>query len=253
MGVCAQHLAVEATVTCARCGAFVCRACERPVHGVIYCVSCAQRPDVNWLETWRQSQLGRREGLAFLALVMSVVWALATVGTWRSVSSPGDGVVVGLLALQTLHGFAFFKGVTFSRIALLLLAFAWAALWAADNVEWAAVMAVVNLVSWFVVLVDTGNKLFFRLEVSEAALEKHWRLYGDNPLSMTASQLAMLALFIPPMAPVALVTAGVALSRVDATAVPPVGNRWRCITSLLFSAVLTVGWLAVALGFWRHA
>ena len=51
---CFTHPEVLATGACARCGVFFCADDRALVDLVSYCRTCATRPDVDWIEAYRQ-------------------------------------------------------------------------------------------------------------------------------------------------------------------------------------------------------
>ncbi len=242
VGQCLQHPETPTAETCPRCGSFMCARCVTTLFSRRYCSTCAARDDVNWLEVYRRSRLGKRDGLTWAALGFSLLWGFLALVQLTNYQRPLDLVIALMLLLQAAHGIAFFARYTFTRHALPLLALVWLGI--AVGFENAAfgVMTVGNLATWLAVLTDTGNKLFFQLPVPEPKLLKHWKLYGDNPLSVTAGQLTVLGLFVPPVVPFALVLAIVALTRVNPNATPPVGKRWSCIGYIFVSGALCLMW-----------
>jgi len=101
---------------------------------------------------------------------------------------------------------------------------------------------------------DVRSKLFYRVPVPRPDLRKHFDRYGNNPLAVISSRLALGSLFVPGLSLVALGLAVFSLTRVDSKATPPVGNIGTAVGAIVFSLFTSMIWGASLLPmvFRRH-
>jgi hypothetical protein len=239
--------------TCARCGAFVCEACQWPIARAdgslqTFCVECAARPDVNGAAVFHRESLGVRDGWSWLVGVVGVFAGLAgfvivtgsTRSDWRPIVA-----MVGAFSLATICGL-FWAGVRQARVAL-----------AAHLVVFGAPIAVTSpeLIPFLLfptalvvtALRSTRTKLFFQLDVTPLEVEQAWARRFDNPLARLALTWAVVGVLMPCVAPVGLVLGLVAWRRVDPTATPPVTGRERALGAVLLASLSVLFWLGLAL------
>ena len=238
---CATHPDEAATGTCTRCGTFYCARCQRFILDTLYCATCAQRPDINYLEVFRQKLWGRRDrwtwsigfygaGLAGYAWMMGVnklyVPALAT------------ATCAVLCAL-------FFLGVPWARLALILSPLGFAALLLALGHPPTLIPLGLIFLSALSVYGNTRNRLFFRQAVPVPRLQQLWHQRENNPLARHAMSFAIAGLILPLFAPVAIVLGVAALRRVNPDAMPPVGRKGQAITAMVLGTVTMGAWLVL--------
>ncbi|NTX38187.1 MULTISPECIES: DUF4190 domain-containing protein [unclassified Myxococcus] len=236
---CALHPEVEAGGTCQRCGGFVCEECSTWVMGVLYCAACSLRPEVNYLETFRLKLWGRRDtnawlvGVGTLAVLAGVLTALLQ-GVW-----PMALVLLGAAVV----GGAFYLGQHWARTALVFTP-------VVAGVAGAAMFGPALLVGGFLLFVtalqiflDTRNRLFFRVDVSEKELRRLWDLRVNNPMARHALSLGFTTFIFPVLGPVAVVFGLIALRKVDSRARPPIGKGWQAVAGILLGVGGTVLWL----------
>lgn len=251
MTACPTHPAAEAVGACARCGRFFCAAEERALDGQRYCGECGQRPDVDWLGAHYAPLIGKRSGFAWATGLIAL--GLGAVAAWvLSVMQRGSErtlLALGLLLFSAAL-FAFFSGARLGRVAPLVAAPLSGVCFGLMSSEWlltSVASTLVLLLYGFAGWTDVRSKLFFSVPVDRPALHKHFKLYGNNPLAVTASRVAILSLFVPGVGVVALVLAVIALARVDRRATPPVTNVGTALGALLFGLLTTLFWVAAGL------
>jgi hypothetical protein len=238
---CAVHPEEAATDTCSRCGTFLCGRCVQPVLGRPYCGACAGRPEVNYLERFRQKLWGRRDGWAWLAgLAGGLFAALAVFLLLQGQLAQGTLSAVGLAVCG-----AFFLGLPGAREAFIATPLVLAVGSAAQGQQEAAVGLGLLALAALSLRFDTRNQLFFRRPVSEERLLRLWHIRENNPLARQALSVALGGLFLPVLAPLALVLGAWALQRVDPTAVPPVGRRGQALASLVLGGASLALWALV--------
>ncbi len=236
---CAAHREEAAEGTCVRCGSFFCAACARRVLDQDYCAPCAARLDTQHLERLRLKLWGRRDGWAWSVGLVSLVLAVVAVrGLWE-----GAPVVI-MLALGACAGagVAFFLGVRWAREALVGTPLICALVCGLSQSQGTAVLLLLMALTAAPLYFDTRNRLFFRLEVSAASLQRLWHLRENNPLARHALSLGLSALVLPVLAPVALVLGVLALRRVDRDANPPIGRAGQAIAALVLGLAAPLLW-----------
>jgi hypothetical protein len=219
---------------CARCGAFV-GSDGRTLQGRAYCLVCADRPDVNYLVAFRREYEGKRDALAWLAL-------LAGLNNFGLMFRVGHGAVALAVFAMGVLEIAFFAGQRWSRWGLLPVQIALAAcnIAMADGpVEGgrATGRAIAALFFTTMALFNTRNRLFFRLPVSDEALARAWNVYENNSPARLGFALGVVSLVVWPFAAISLPLSLVGLSRVNPSAVPPIGRRWQAIAGIVCSLV----------------
>ncbi|WP_426756114.1 B-box zinc finger protein [Myxococcus sp. Y35] len=254
---CALHPDALAGATCQRCGSFLCTTCTTWVMGRMYCPTCAVRPEVDYLETFRLGLWGRRDAGAWLVGGVTVL----LVGLALLALVSGD-LGAGLACLASAGvGVAFFLGLRWARLGLLAVPLL-AMLLTAPSLGPPALLFFIPLIVAVNIFRDTRNRLFFRLDVPERELHLLWDRRINNPLARHALSLGVFALFMPVFAqmlfilgvlPVltfgfvgvavlAVVLGAVALRRVDPQAQPPIGRRWEALGGLCLGLASLALW-----------
>lgn len=246
MASCATHPEVEAVGTCARCGQFYCAAERVEFDAQVYCGTCAVRPDVDWLGIHFRQYEGKRSGLAWsLGLLGLLVGALSIASLQAAEFDPRRLLFALGLMLLAGAGLAFFSGRPFGRFAPLAVALPAAGCFGAASGELLITSILggilLSLVG-FSALSDLRSKLFYRVPVPRPDLRKHFDRYGNNPLAVVSSRLALGSLFIPGLSLVALGLAVFSLTRVNSKATPPVGNVGIAVGALIFSLFTSMLW-----------
>lgn len=244
---CPTHPEQPALGNCQRCGTFFCAADRLDVDGVAYCSACGVRPDVDWVEAYRQAHLGKRDGWAwFFGLSAFGYLALCL-----SLLINGDGPV-RLLAIPALAsavtGVLFFLGIPIARMLLIIAFLVWSAAQLALLGPLTLISSVFSATFVITALTATRTRLFFKLEVPRHKLKADYARLADNRLARNAFAIGVLSLLIPIFSPMAIICGAIAARRVDPHARPPVGKRGHAVAGI----VLGVFGLGVA-GVWAYA
>lgn len=244
---CARHPEVKATATCSRCGAFGCSQDLRLLDLKTFCLDCAARPDVDYLEAYRLKYWGKRDSWAWIfgaGGVLNVVVALALVAT--ALLRPERGVVDVLTALCILavgaNSLAFWAGRPFARVGLFVGIVLIGVVNAATAGPASAGPLIIPLIVAASVVASTRNRLFFKLAVSRADLKKAWDLFHNNAMARNAATLGVGGLLVPIFIPFAIVCGVIGYRRVDPTAYPPIGNKGRAIAGIALGIVGLLLW-----------
>lgn len=246
MANCATHPDVEAVGTCSRCGQFFCAAERIELDGAVYCGTCGVRPDVDWLGLHFRVYEGKRSGLAWTFGGLGLL--LAFMGIAALVSAELDlkrAAAAGGLLLIALGLLAFFSGHRLGRFAPVALALPAAVCFGVSSGEGLPVFLATSILLVLFALAgvtDVRSKLFYRVPVPRKDLRKHFDRYGNNPLAIVASRLALASLFIPGLSLVVIVMAVVALTRVNSKATPPVGNVGAAVGAIVFALFTSLIW-----------
>lgn len=249
-GRCAVHPDLPAGGTCSRCGSFICADCATSVAGLgvrLYCQACAARPDVNYLETLRQRYWGKRDGWAWVVAGVTLLLCVATAAALAEwgVRATKESLFTFLLLLPVPVGVAFFLGQRWARHAMLITPLVVAVVanaLAPDGRFLYFLCAIPSLVTGLRIHRDARNQLFFRLPVPPGALKLLWNERFNNPMARQASRFGFSALFMPLLAPVAVICGVVALNRVDPKATPPIGRRDQALLGLVLGLVSPLLW-----------
>lgn len=236
------------TVVCERCGVFLANVAEmRLVDAKPYCATCAVRPDVDYLEAFRQKYWGRRDLWTWLVAiglpgpVINLVDSLAS-GTWVGIPGQLTSLVMGI---------AFVMGRRWARWGMLVSVglnlmgpTVFQAMSHPDSgspryqpIEWLVALSLVSMLIWIAIIQSTLNKLFFKIEVSRGELKKAWNLIANNSLARAGFLLGLLSLVAWPLGVVSLPLSLVGLSRVDPNARPPIGRKRQAIIGTVCSVV----------------
>ena len=237
---CFRHPEHLATGTCTRCGTFICQVEQRVVDGAPYCETCATHPEVDWLDAFRLKYWGKRDAWAWLIGLGSLSnLVLAGNALLNERAFLAGGVLLAGAAINA----GFWLGKRWARLALLGLQ----ALNIVLNLFTAqlptALAALIGLLITVAILLDTRNKLFFKIEVSREQLKKAWNLYSNNQVARTGFLCSILGVLMPPLAPVGLLCSIIGLRRVDPTARPPIGRKGHAIAGIVVGGLATLGWV----------
>jgi hypothetical protein len=256
MVACAKHPDVEAAGTCARCGRFFCAPELILLDEQSYCGDCGVRDDVDWLGRHYAKREGKRSGLAwFLVLVSILQLTVALLMVLSPNSAPnelGFGVTLVVFALSCLASASGRKGLHLAVVPGGALAAAGFSVFSGVDVFGFLIFGVPSLVLSLAVWRDVHTRLFYRKPVPRQELRRHFEREGNNPLANWASRLALLGLFIPGLGLVGLAMGGLALARVDGRKRPPVGGARVALGAIAFSLFATLIWVAVMLPGWRR-
>lgn len=250
---CPNHPDVPALGNCQRCGTFFCAEDRLDVDRVAYCRPCGLRPDIDWIEGYRQSRLGKRDSWAWFLgfsafgyLVVAANLAATQQGALRLLAIPAVGsAIVGAL---------FFFGKPVARILLVVSVVVWSVIQVALVGPWALVGAAFSGAFVATALTTTRNRLFFRLEVSRQSLKQDYQRLADNRLARNAFAIGVLSLLLPVFAPVAIVCGVFAVRAVDPRARPPIGKMGYAIAGIVFGVagtLLGMLWIQFALAQWH--
>jgi hypothetical protein len=248
---CHAHPDQLALGTCTRCGVFFCVEDRRVVDDKPYCVTCAGRPDVDYLESFRLKYWGKRDGWTWLVgfgSVFNVVSGLVLLFSGQAAQqlnalfSVGAGVV----------GACFWLGQSWARLAFIFVPILSMVLLVATVGPEALGLGVMPLLIAIAIYRDTRNKLFFKQEVPREKLRKAWDLYMNNTLARAGFMLGLLGVLVPGLGPIALLCSIVGLRRADPHAHPPIGRKGQAIAGIVLGAVgcLTTGLMLAS--FFRH-
>ncbi|KFA94478.1 DUF4190 domain-containing protein [Archangium violaceum] len=244
---CPAHPQKPVLGACARCGTFFCEYDRETVNGKDYCDTCAEHPDVDYLEAFRLKYWGKRDAWTWLvgfgAVFNFFAGAIILANELVNKDTGNTGLLLGLIALVGSGvGVCFWMGMPFARLALCFVPIA--SLFVSGFVAGAEAVGrgIWPVIITFVMYNNTRNKLFFKEEVSREALQKAWHLYSNNTVARAGFMLSFLSLLIGVLAPISLLCSIIGLRRVNPTATPPVGRKGQAIAGIVISSVSLVGW-----------
>lgn len=233
-----DHLALG---TCTRCGVFFCDQDRRMVDGKPYCGTCAARPDVDYLESFRLKYWGQRDGWAWLVGLGSVANLLT--GVFLLLSGAPDVLLNALFSLGAgVVGACFWLGLSWARLAFVFVPIGSMIVSMMTVGPEAVVIGVLPMIMALAIYNDTHNKLFFKVEVSREKLRKAWHLYMNNRMARVGLMLGVLGLLLPGVGLIALVCSLIGLRRVDPDAHPPIGRKGQAIAGIVLGAVECLFW-----------
>ncbi|HYO73938.1 MAG TPA: hypothetical protein VEU33_48505 [Archangium sp.] len=247
---CPAHPQKAVLGACARCGTFFCEYDRETVDGKDYCDTCAEHPDVDYLEAFRLKYWGKRDAWAWLvgfgALFNFIAGAILLTNELVNNDTGNAGLLLGLLALVGGGvGVCFWMGMPFARLALCFVPIA--SLFVSGFTAGAEAVGrgIWPVIITLVMYNNTRNKLFFKEEVSREALQKAWHLYSNNTVARAGFMLSFLSLPVVLLAPISLMCSIIGLRRVNPTATPPVGRKGQAIAGIVLSSLSLVGWGSV--------
>jgi hypothetical protein len=242
---CPAHPHKAVLGACTRCGTFFCEFDREIVDGKDYCDTCADHPDVDYLEAFRLKYWGKRDAWAWLvgvgALFNFVLGAMLLIQQ-RSMDN-SMLLLAGLLALAGGGvGVCFWLGMPFARLALCFVPIASLIVTGFTAGPEAVGRGIWPVIITLVMYTNTRNKLFFKEEVSREALQKAWHLYSNNSVARAGFMLSFISLLFVLVAPISLLCSIIGLQHVNPTATPPVGRKGQAIAGIVLSVVSLVGW-----------
>jgi hypothetical protein len=267
---CPRHSGAPAVGTCERCGTFVCAQDVVLLANKRFCTDCSKRPDVDYLEAFRLKYWGKRDGWAWafgigglvngLAAVSILVGALSRLGDDGPKDLPGLLVGAFFVGLVGANGVAFWLGKPFARwgVALSTLFFTGSTAFGiavggvgkAGFAEALLLFVAISIIPVAIVVnifTNWRTQLFFKLEVPRPKLQAAWDLLHNNTLARQSVVAGIVGLIVPGFCLIALLIAVIAYRRVDPNAFPPIGKKGYAIAGLVFGALGTLEWVAVAI------
>lgn len=251
--ICVNHEDRQATKNCERCGDFICDDCERSVLKKQVCVSCTEINGVRFLDAYKDSVWGKRDGFVWLFGAFGSLINFSQIfifgAAWLTMPSGKEAPIYATLtAISTIVfviNVSYFLLKPWSRAALFVGPLLWTV---AETVMMDGDLNSYNLGrstgSMILPLLfiagafsSARNKLAFKIDITERQLEKLYKTYVDNQTARYSLLLGVLSLLIPPLAILSLIMAIVGLRRVDPNAWPPIGGRGNAIAGLVFSCL----------------
>lgn len=257
VGVCARHPERSAVGTCTRCGSYFCDDCHKTIAGRRLCAACLRIPGIDYLRETRDRYWGKRDGW---------VWYLGVVGTL-------SGASAALQSLATQDWPRVALGIAHLSVAIpYLMLRPWARRWLFAWVPLTGVGTLLTLddpkllptpgappwMLWglgagstlmialfaFAAYTDSRNKLAFRIELDDVALQK---LYGAraNASASRAFFYGLLSFFVPLLGIVSLVFGLRARRAANGDAWPPVGGQTKAAWGIGFSVTSLLLWAGV--------
>jgi hypothetical protein len=219
------------------------------LDGKTFCATCAARPDVNYLETFRLKFWGKRDGWAWLIGFGGLV---GLINVAQSLSAGQYAAAIGGLVGSAVN-VSFFFGLRWARygfLATIVLAALITIAAAPENSRGVVVGTfVVPLVIALAVFNDTRNQLFFKVEIPRARLQKAWDLYMNNTVARAGFMMSLIGVIMPPFAVLGLVASIIGLRNVDPNAMPPIGRKGQALAGIVFSSLTMLGWGAVLINY----
>ncbi|MFT3838217.1 MAG: hypothetical protein QM723_14640 [Myxococcaceae bacterium] len=214
---CPTHPDTPASGACARCGTFICPQDTHLIDAAAYCTPCSQRPDVEWVEAYRKTLVGKRSSVEWTMLVGLIPQMLyGGVAVFVAFDNDSERVRSSLVALlmfaSAANGLGWFLGKRICRNLHIALMGVWAlvlgiGLWGSMGAGAALPTALVLGVA-SAPLLSTPSKLFFGLPVTRAQVITTYKQLEDNRLARNGLALSILGLFLPPIAVIAILLAG---------------------------------------------
>ena len=229
---------------CARCGSFVTPTTYKEFMGKVYCLACADRPDVNYLKAWKDARWGKRDGWAWF---YGVVALLAALGAAASAMS-GRIIDAGVGLLGALAYGLFWSGWPPARLAIIAAAVVSVASSLVGGFGGGGIVGLIFAIS---AVQSARNKLFFELEVSEAELQKAWQAENDNRVALWSRGVSLVALLSMVawlgiwqllfltigLGVLAAVLGAIGFSRVDAAKTPPIGQKGAALFGVIAGGI----------------
>jgi hypothetical protein len=235
--------------TCTRCGAFFCAADRRTVQELHYCASCGERPDINYLELFRQQCWGKRDLWAWSVGYFGLICLIF--GPQMLFSYDRTGRQLGWVFIAGgVVGLCFWWGLKYARLALFIAATAALVTFVVVLGNQFLWLGAIPWVSSLFIYLDPRTRLFFREDISEEALRKAWNIHKNNSPARSGFTLSLLGLLFPLVSLFSLVLSLVGLYRVNPNATPPIGRKKQAIAGVILS-VLGLAWGAVSLFSYR--
>ncbi len=217
------------------------------LDGKMFCATCAARPDVNYLETFRLKYWGKRDGWAWFIGFGSLVNLI----NGAQLASSGQGALAIVNLVSAVLGVCFFFGFPWARFALLgTIGISAAVAFATTPSEMRGVVVMTFLIPLLIAIAifnDTRNQLFFKVEIPRAKLQKAWNLYMNNTVARAGFMLALVGVLMPPFAVLGLIASIIGLRNVNPHSTPPIGRKGQAIAGIVISAVSIMVWVFMML------
>jgi hypothetical protein len=265
--LCAKHPEKNATLSCERCGDFICDGCVKIVGKRKVCEDCTQIDGINYLDNYKRSIWGKRDGFVWLFGGLGTVFSagytvlflfLAITAFASGASNPEQGfyllipsIVFGLIFVIDLSYLLLKKWARFGLLFLPVLQVLPSLIVTsmeggdAENMGRTCGASIIPFVFVVSAFASSRNRLAFKIDVSEAKLERLYQIYIDNGAARYGQLLSVVGFLLPPFLLVALVLSIVGLRRVDSEAWPPVGGKSKAIRGLLISILGILGWIGI--------
>jgi hypothetical protein len=242
------EVAAHPQIPCSRCGVFIASPAELTLlDGKTYCGTCAARPDVNYLETFRLKYWGKRDLWAWL-VALSVVTDVFFIGQ-DVIARDFSGVASNLFG--AIVSVCFFLGMSWARYGLIATVLpSLARTLFMEPRELVVPIAASHVIPLFItaaIFFDTRNQLFFKLEIPRAKLQKAWDLYMNNTAARAGFLFALVGLFVPPFAVLGLGASIIGLRNVNPNSTPPIGRKGQAIAGTVISAISLMVWIFMML------
>jgi hypothetical protein len=240
---CAAHPEDAATGTCSRCGRFVCQRDSRTIENGLFCLECAQRPEVDYLEGFRLKYWGRRDVWAWLVGVGGIINVFTAVVMVVAELLPSALAMLLSSAVQL----AFFFRVRAARLTLPVLPLVSVAATVAQGGHAGSALggSFIGLIFSLLILQDTRNQLFFQIQPTPEKLKKAWHLYANNNVARMGFILALVGILAFPIGPIALLCSILGLRNVNPDAHPPIGRKGQAIAGIVLGSIETLALVAL--------
>lgn len=218
------------------------------MFGKTFCSACAARPEVNYLEGLRLQYWGKRDSWAWFYGLNSLGYLAAAS---QYVFLQQDYFVGALCLVGAGLCVCYWLGLPWARYVMVAMPLAFVALGMGTRRYEIAALSVFSLIVSVSPLTDMRNKLFFKVPVTEKALQKYWNVYVDNRAARNGATLAMAGLIIPIFIPFGFVFSIIGLLRVNPNAHPPIGKKFHAVAGIVLSIVASALWIGFYLARFR--
>ncbi|HEX2675523.1 MAG TPA: hypothetical protein VHM19_02755 [Polyangiales bacterium] len=253
VSLCARHPDRRALGTCSRCGTYYCEQCHKRLSGRVLCGNCLEIPGIDYIRATRDRFWGKRDGWVWYFGIFSglggvIIGTVAAVQTHDWVTAATSFAALALVV-------PYFLLVPWARKTLFLLLVLYALRAAAApstaslpvgfRLGSAAVGILIAALFMLGAYTSTRNKLAFRIEVSDADLERLC-MQRSNGMATRSLVYGFLSMFIPLTGLIVLPMAVSAYRRAKPDAWPPVGGKVHAIAGLIMSSLGVLLWSVAA-------
>jgi hypothetical protein len=214
----------------------------------VFCATCLERPGVDYIAEFKRKLWGRRDAWIWWIGVAGTLGALAmiavTVGGTLASSTTGSALSV----LSGLYGAVVFPLYFFRKRWTRWGIFGFAAFNVISNLAInpnalgiSLFQQAIPFLFYLSAFASTRNRLAFRIDVSDAAVQKLYRTYYDNQIGRAGLLLGVFGLLLPPLALIALPLSVLGYSRArDPNRWPLVGRRKTSLAGIVFSSLAMI-------------
>ena len=254
--ICVNHEDRQATKNCERCGDFICDECERTVLNKQVCVSCTEINGVRFLDAYKDSVWGKRDGFVWLfggfgtlmAFAQLMIFGVSALSGNMGNATPVFLAFAAVSAIMLVVNSSYLLLRPWARAALFVGPLLWVAVenvmleGGLDSFNLGRSIASMFLLFLFILAAFTSsrNKLAFKIDITEKQLEKLYKTYVDNQIARYSVLVSVLAFLIPPVLLFSFPMAIIGLRRVNPDAWPPIGGRGNAIAGLILSCLCLV-------------